>query len=549
MPYGNPVAYALNNLSNNLGTGLAGLGQARADKARLALEQGLLQRQMRLQDEDRARQQQTYELGLPAQQLSSQNAQAELSRRNAPVTVAAIFPDMDALDHAVYKSKGEKHTLAEKIGHIFNANLDLDHNSKTYGQYVKKDGTVLTMGEVEANAPSVQGLIAANYDVKKGLRDQFKKGARLLEQLKQKDPQLKSPEAQEAIAKLGKLEQAMKNPQVMIDAIDSQINMLTRFKGEEYEKGIQRLEKDKAALYKLIPKEMTAKEKQEIETSRQRGLLYGTQREKLQHEMTGGGKGGKLTFDIDGQSYTQEQANKEMTALGNVLKDYDSDAIINYGSIANIEGLGSGEKQTILERISQIAETAKNPRVQQAANKYLQLAEARGWFQSEKPKTLPTAPEGMPESAMQSVVEAGGKTVEFGNGKKYKFDAQSNKVVEVGTTPKTGLVGVGKPGEAQPAEIPSERPQVKTTEQSKPKPPTPYTKVQGVADNVQLSVMGDHYVIKQPGGKWQALQGQAQKPNLPKNKGVIDGLTIAIKDGQYVARKRGGIWKPLETFF
>lgn len=179
--------------------------------------------------------------------------------------------------------------------------------------------------------------------------------------------------------------------------------------------------------------------------------------------MAGGGKGGKLSFNVGGTQYTQEQANKEMTALGGVLKDYDSDAIINYGSIANIENLGGEEKQTILDRITQIAETAENPRVKQAANRYLQFAEARGWFQTEKPKALPTAPEGMPETAMQSVIDAGGKTVEFANGRKYKFDSGTNKIVEIDAQPKTGLAGAGKPGEAQAAEI---NPKVKTDSQN-----------------------------------------------------------------------------------
>lgn len=79
----------------------------------------------------------------------------------------------------------------------------------------------------------------------------------------------------------------------------------------------------------------------------------------------------------------------EMKEIGTALKDLTGDSVFAFGSI---EDLTKDQKENMIERAVNLAETSPIPAVKSAAQRYLELGKEIGWFKDE-PEKKPAVPD------------------------------------------------------------------------------------------------------------------------------------------------------------
>jgi hypothetical protein len=170
--------------ARNLREGLSSLGDRPLKTAQFGLEKAKSMYDMR-------RQQELDELMRPIHEEKAMIAKQNIAQLDTPVTLAAFAKDQHSLLHLVWDKSVDDETmemavgrqrsprtepvLGEKIAGVLGGQWDIDDASETYGNIVRPDGSVVTMGDVKSMAPQIQALITANTGLDHTIKTQKKR--------------------------------------------------------------------------------------------------------------------------------------------------------------------------------------------------------------------------------------------------------------------------------------------------------------------------------------------------------------------------------------
>lgn len=239
-----PIQTELRRTGDILSGGLREIGADSIRREELGLKRAMAEDQIMRQREQDA-------LRRPGLQLQAEQAKMELEHLNQPVTIGTMFPDDKALVYATYAPEGETESLAEKIGGLFGARIDVQEGSPTYGKYVKDDGSVVTNKDLMIQAKPLKDLILANTDPVQTVTDQMTRYIEKLQSLPEGHEQI--PAVQE---NLKKSIEWLDNKDAQVRTLNNQIRYLSRLPGPEFEKSVARLTAERDAIQAAAAKEV-----------------------------------------------------------------------------------------------------------------------------------------------------------------------------------------------------------------------------------------------------------------------------------------------------
>jgi hypothetical protein len=200
-------------------------------------------------------------LAAPGLKLQSAEAADELAKREAPVRVSHIFGTDEAMELATWKpgiggdkdtgkvEKGEP-SLLRKFGDMFDAEVDVDPQSGTYGAFVnKKTRKALTHAEVNRRAGEVEALFVANMGLNRTMETMARKmderhiaigKAVVAGQMSSQDA---ANELEGLRAARAELRELQNDPARQIELLEQKKAYLSQFSGNEFEKAIARVDK------------------------------------------------------------------------------------------------------------------------------------------------------------------------------------------------------------------------------------------------------------------------------------------------------------------